>query len=342
MRALSIDIGTSHFTVIEGTTKKGSVEITKAVTADLPQIGSVESINFDSGGAASAISNVLKENNFNAKNAVITININNIMIRDFVLPETKPKQLSGMVRYEMMQNYSAADTDIIQFIKCKNEDDKSQAAIKAVAIKREIVDAYYGILKKLKLKPIAMDFHANAVRKLFCNGTMINKKDMSGKSFILIDFGSSGTLTHAITDGEIFISRYIPLGINDLDELVAGKEFLTAEQAAEYRKEKLNLSTDDTASSSAMQGVNTFFHQWNDELQKVIRFFLTQKRIDAIDGLYLYGAGSLIKGLPEYLKASMGTDTYPIEEISKIKFINYNDENKIHNCINAAGAMLRL
>jgi type IV pilus assembly protein PilM len=357
MSVLSIDIGTAHCTVLEGDVKKGIIEVKKAITANLPPDDSTDGKALAPVAAFDVISDIIKGYAMKSKNAVATISINNMLIRDFILPNAKQAQLMGMVRYEMMQNYSAGSTDVIQFIKHsvpeldtkkdgpggQPKKSEEQTGIRAVAVKREIIDSYHTLLRRLRLTPIAMDFHANAVEKLIGISTHFNKADIKGKSYMLIDFGTSGTLLHAVADGKVFVSRHIPLGTNDLDQFVSDKEFIKKEQAKEFRMTEMNLlHTEESGTIPYMQSARNFLFQWNDELQKVIRFFVARKGIAAMDGIYIYGAGSQIKGLTEYLTASAGAPASRFNEISKLVFLDAKDRAILHNCINAAGAMLRL
>jgi len=200
MSVMAIDIGSTHVTVLEGVVKKDCVEVHQAVTAEIPSEASGD-IATSAGFVYDTLSGVLKNFKFKTKNAAVTVNIDNVLIRDFVLPDAPLKQLTGMVRNEMVQNYSAAPTDVIQYVKqpapgaepgtgAKSKKD-AQTGIRAVTVKRETIDVYYTMIKRLKLSPLAMDFHANAVEKLILNNTNINGSNLTNRDYLLVDFGSS-------------------------------------------------------------------------------------------------------------------------------------------------------
>ena len=352
MSVLSIDIGTSHCTVIEGSIKKGVVEIIRVATGDLPPEQAIDGKNIAPAAASDVISELITKNKFKSKKATVTVNTGNMMLRDIHLPKAKPKQLAGMVRNEMIQNHLAASDDIMQFIvkpssekkaegKSKKKDDVTED-IRAVAVKPETIESYHHAVKKLKLTPSIMDFHTNAVDKLVRGELYINKISMKDKAYLLVDFGSTGTLAHAVYDNGVYTSRYFPLGTKDLDGLVADREFLNHEQAKEYRLQTMNLLMEEEIPSGAMSAARNFLFQWNEQLQNLIRYFMPRKNITSLDGIFIFGIGSLIKGLPEYVTASSGVESSRCEEISKIRFKNANDEGQLFNCLNAAGAIFRL
>ena len=359
MNALSFDIGTEYCAVVEGIAKKDGVEILQALVHEMPT-------DYDAGDkalitpyAADAISQIMRSAGFKTKGAIITANINYMMIRDFLLPDGKIKELEGMVRNEMINNYSADSTDVIQFIKRpvknapegnplsgeeENRKDSGQTGIRAVSVKRDIVDSYYSLLQRLKLTPLAMDFHANAVEKLIRGGNVsINNMNMTDSAYLMVDFGSSGTLVHAVTENSVFISRYIPIGLYDLDKIIADREFISVAEAKSYRADKIDLlAEEDPGRGDLMKAVRGFLHQWNDAIQKVAKFFQNRQGLSEIESMYLYGAGALIRGLPEYLSAAAGTNAYRLESLSGVSFRNNQDQQKIGHCLNAIGALIRL
>jgi len=360
MNALSFDIGTEYCAVVEGIAKKDGVEILQALVHEMPT-------DYDAGDkalitpyAADAISQIMRSAGFKTKGAIITANINYMMIRDFLLPDGKFKELDGMVRNEMINNYSADSTDVIQFIKRPvkhapeenlmtgeeaNRKDGGQTGIRAISIKRSIVDSYYSLLQRLKLTPLAMDFHANAVEKLIRGGNVsINNMNMADSAYLMVDFGSSGTIVHAVAENSVFISRYIPMGLYDLDKIIADREFISVAEAKSYRADKIDLlaEEDPGVGGDLMKAVRGFLHQWNDAIQKVSKFFQNRQGLSEIDSMYLYGAGAHIRGLPEYLSAAAGTNAYRLESLSGVSFRNNQDQQKICLCLNAIGALIRL
>jgi len=366
MSLLSIDVGTAHISVVEGTAHKNAVEIAQAIVVEMPKSGESD-VKSAAVGPSDVIRGLLLNFGFKTKKAVVTVNINNMLIRDFTVPDAPPKQLAGMVRNEMVQNYSAAAIDVINFIKrpftatdfedrradsgSSDESDakgdkksprESFTGIRAVTVKRDVIDTYHRMLKSLKLVPVAMDFHANAVEKLISGGVSVNNTSLGGKNYLLVDFGSTGTIIHAVADNRVFFSRYIPLGTSDLDNIVAEREFTGIDQAKEFRLNKLNLLDEEDKFNASMQAARTLLYQWSDEIQKIMKFFLARRNIKSIDQIFLYGAGSLIKGLPDYVSASIGVETSTVKSISSVSFKNSADAEKLYNCVNAAGAVIRL
>ena len=364
MSVLSFDIGTGYCAVVEGNVKKDGLEILQAAVAELPADHDAGDKTLVAPYTAGAVSEIIRSAGFKTKQAVVTANINHMMIRDFVLPDGNPKQLEGMVRNEMINNYSAANTDVIQFIKrpiqteaggepapaaetkkrlsFKSGKTGGQTGIRAISIKKDIVDSYYQLLQGLKLTPVAMDFHANAVEKLVSANISLNDTNMKDKAYLLVDFGSSGTLVHAVAESRVFISRYIPLGLFDLDKTIADREFFSETEAKALRKEKMDLLAEDETDVGLMKAARDFLHQWNEEIQKVAKFFVNRQGLGEIECLYLYGAGSVIRGLPEYLSAASGVSAYRLESLSGVSFKNTEDQRRLSHCLNAIGALIRL
>ena len=174
---VAIEIKPEKIILAEGQNTKGKVSINHIAIGDLPKSAVSESEIKDVTMVRETIQHLLKSKGIRSKKAIVTLDIGNMLIREFEVPAGKPTEIAGMVRTEMVQNYSAAESDVIQFTQVGSEDGKVK--VRATALSRQIVQSYYDLVKSVKLDPIAMDSNANGIEKLMANCREINGETKS-------------------------------------------------------------------------------------------------------------------------------------------------------------------
>lgn len=337
---LSIEIRPESLIVTEGQATKGSVTIHKVYTIPLPKGAITESEISDEGPILEVLEKILKGHGVKSKNAVITLDISNMLLREFELPAAKNEELAGMVKSEMTQNYASASSDVVQFKKIGEvtTEEGKKIRVRAMSLSAHIIEDYYGILKKLKLKPVAMDANSNAIEKLVHISTNINDQSIKENTILLMDFGMQGSVLHSIHGGELQLSRFTALGLSDLNEYISSKMNQFGERG-QYLNELDFTNGDET---EIRQHGEAFMIQWCSEIQKVIKFILLRMDNNSISRIIMTGEGSAIPGLDKVISDNINLPVETIQSINSVNFKREEDKSKLPLCINAVGALIRL
>ena len=337
---LSIEIRPDSLIVVEGQTAKNSININKVVSMPLPKGVITESEIADEGAILGALEKILKVQGIKSKNAIITLDIGNMLLRDFEVPTGKNEELAGMVKSEMTQNYASATSDVVQFKKIgeTTTEEGKKVRVRAMSLSSHIVGGYFELLKKLKLKPVAMDANSNAVEKLVHITSEINGQIIKDTTSLILEFGMQGSVLHAIHDGEVQISRYTALGLTDLNEYISSKINQFGERG--HYLDQLEFNGQDE--SEVHQHGEAFIVQWCNEIQKVIKFILLRMDNNGISRIYLTGEGASIAGLDTIIGENINLPVEIIKSVNSIHFKREEDNNTLPICINAAGALIRL
>lgn len=337
---LSIEIRPEKIVLVEGQVNKGIITVNHVLQTEIPKGTIVESEIANTTVVLEALQRMIRESGIKTKKATTTLDIGNMLLRDFEVPDGKQDEVMGMVKSEMVQNYAAATSDVVQFKKIGEvtEDGRKRIRVRATSISSHIVEQYYEILKQLKLKPIAMDSNANAMEKLIKGNTEINGLSLKDSDALLIDFGVQGATLHAIHQGEVQISRFTALGTEDMNDYISGKMNQFGERG-DYLK---NLNLHDQTGSDVISHAQAFLIQWCNEIQKVVKFI--QLRLDTInfDNVYLMGEATEIEGIEELLSEHLFLPVEILRSVSPIHFKSENESNQITYCLNAAAAMIRM
>lgn len=344
MSCLSIDIGMRNIAAVEGQVASGNIIIDRAALVPLDKDVVIDGVIKNSPALCMKLMELVANNGFSSKKAIVTINAGNVMVREFQLPNAKAKELSAMVRNEMIASYSANETDVIEYIILDKSYTKllEKVNIRAMALNADIVSDYHKALEDVRLKPIAMDIHTNAIEKLVASGKMLyNGQNMEGKNILLLDFGYSGIMIYAICGGIVNLSRFIPLGISDLaGELINNMVKKESEVSKDFL-ETIDVYGDDGTGYSAGQCTRNFLTQCVTEVQKVIMYIVKKLPDATFANIFIMGGGSAIPGIDRYFSEAFSANAQILMGLSNVQFRRMEDAVLARRYLNAAGALIR-
>lgn len=347
MSLLSIDIGTSSIALVQGLVKGNMIEI-EAAEKVLMRSGTIaDSIIRNPDDVVGAINELLKGRVFKSRQAIVTINDGNALIREFSVPAGNRKQLDAMVHSEMVNAYSAQPSDVIEYKVLRNEIDEQGAKkvrVRAMSLSADIVEAYHNVLLRARLKPVAMDFHMNAIEKLLSRRPQLNDLDMTEKSFVLLDFGYSGTMTYMIYDYQLIASRFIPIGLSDFEPTINSMNFnyTEKEETPVDFKTQLDFRQSSVIDPMIMHQAEEILIQCCNEIQKLVIYSTTRLPQNFLSNGFLIGGGSVVPGIDSFMSSELNTTIKPLTALSGIHFLHNTDENDLLFYVNAASALIRL
>jgi type IV pilus assembly protein PilM len=237
---LSMDIGSRYIHIVEGFGNKAATEIKTAYLVDTPLDAVDNGKIVDEPALTQVLRTALSQQRPSTKKAILTIQSTQVISRDFSIPVLKnSSELSNAVSFEMEQYLpSTADDYLIEYyiVEEFEEEGVKYYKIRAAAMPKEIADGYYRLVKGLKLTPVALDIHSNAITKLFSNDVVINGREYPrDKSYALIDIGCKFTALNIISGGKLEISRIISIGGRDIDTAIAPYFNLPLEKTEQKR-----------------------------------------------------------------------------------------------------------
>lgn len=347
MSFLSIDIGTNSAAVVQGTVSGGTVSIEAAGRIPLKAGTIIDSSIRNQTELISSVSNLIQRKSLKAKKAIVTINAANALIREFSLPDGKLRQLESMVRSEMINTYSALASDVIEFKKLGDDISESGGKlirVRAMALNNDMVDSYRSFLVSCKLKPHALDFYANSVEKLLATRPALNGQDLSGRSFILLDFAYAGVMAYIVYDYVVYAARFIPIGLADLETVILSYRYdLQNEDGAPLDfAQLLDFRADSTINASLLRSAGDVLTQCCNEIQKLIIYSTARLPQNVISAAFLAGEGSEIPAVDSVFSRELNTSVQPLAGFSNVRFLNKDDEKDIRKYLNSIGALIRL
>lgn len=337
---LSIDIGCSNLHIAEGDFQKGNLIIRGCQSFDLaPGCLGSERI-MDAQLLSDTIQTAVKAAGFNTKEAIITVNGTHAIIRELELPKSKPKELKGMIKNEMHQTFHVLNSDIIQFKeigKAIGEDGLTLDRYRVAAIDQNFVEGYYQALVRAGLKASAMDLNVNAIDKLLGWADRINEKGIEDRAVLLLDFGHSKTTVYIWMKDQPLFYRHLNIGSVELNNILKNT-FYMQDADAKNLKEKTDFFRSKEEVAPYFEAMKPFLYHMNDEVRKLITFYMNRTKCNGIDTCYLFGQGSLLAGLEDYWHTSLNM---PCEIVNSVGNANYKVSLSSPGHLNAVAALLR-
>ena len=343
-KIVSIDIGSRNMHIVEGYFQKEEVTVTKAYTAVVPEECRKNEEVTDVPLLVGSLRGALQAGAFRSKEAIVTINATQAVVRDVDLPPGKPKELDGMIQQEMRHTFNVPEEDVIQYKllnQLKGPEGETLNRYRVVCLNENLVRSYYDLLKGLKLKPIAMDVNLNAMQKLLngSNNLSINDKIVGEEVVMLVDFGNRTTSVYIVAkDNEVFF-RQLGFGSGEIEEIVTD-ELLTQPESVRLEKEAGECFFEGTEKGSVYyNALKPYFYRFNDELRKIIGFYNSRSGSANVSTIYIMGEGSGLAGLEEYWESNLGVHVEQLKSISKLS--RQSKVEKIGPYLNAIGALIR-
>jgi type IV pilus assembly protein PilM len=250
---LSFDLGTRNIHAVVGQAEGNTVRILRSASIGLPKGVLSDGLITNKEVLTSAMQEVLGSLNTSTKDALITFNSNSVIIREFEVPSGNEQELEAMIKNEIIQFFGMTDTDLVEYRKIGETETGGMKKVKvrAAVMNKEIAHAYYDLLDSLKLKPVALDIHANVISKIFNEQTAINNN--LSNNYIILDIGYSGTMIYLISQGSLNFFRSISFGGKVVDRLLAGLFALSEEKAEEKKLEYLSDKQERIAEAKAAE-----------------------------------------------------------------------------------------
>lgn len=345
-RVLAIDIGTHSIKIVVGKQANKTVMVEDALMVQTPP-GSFHDgkiLNMDV--LKKQIHELLKSKHISCKKAICTVESTSIIMREITLPAlAKDSELHNMVHFEIEQYLPIMLSEYVieyKILESFYEDHMKKYRILVAALPKMIAENYLNLLLELKLKPVALDIHSNAISKLFDSPIKINQKNYSlDKTVAVIDMGYTLMNLNIIEKGIPQFSRLVTFGGKDIDANIANAFHLTFEEAEGKKIDDGKLgSTAETHTTASMlnEMICISVDQWIKEIERIFQYYRTRNTGNQIDEIYLYGGSSKLSNISQYIGTLLNRPTFKIEDMSNIRTTKTIE---LGYFLNAIGAILR-
>ena len=345
---VSIDIGSSKIKIAVGKYANSIIYIKETISIKTPEGSLMDGKLIFAEGKADilrqSIIQALSENRIRYKDAIFTIQSTSIIRREVELPNVKPHEMEGMIRYEIEQYLPIDLNEYIIEYKVLEEKKDSKTKILIAAIPKTVAEDYLSILKSMDLVPSSLDINSNSISKLFGFKQQINLTEYSlDKTVAFLDMGCSNINICILAKGLFQFSRLIPTGGSELTLAIAETFKITLQKAESKKILESNLSIlEANAEDEALNEViRNIVFRWIEEIQRVFQFYKTRNANNNIDEIYLYGGTSNLVGITEYISNTTNIPAKQIKNLSSVKLGKHVKSIDLDYYLNSIGAIIR-
>ncbi len=337
---IGIDIGSSYIKAVQikngKVIKMGMEELPEGMVNQGRIIAPVQ--------LAEVIKKLLKTNRITGKSCSICISGNELIVRELKLPEMNEKQIMENIQHEitsflpMNQEEYCIDYKLLEYLP-PQEGSLSKLRIMVVAAPINLLQAYIDTLKLAKLKTVYIDVSPNIVGKLAKQVMMKGAWKGNTNNVGIIDFGAYSTNIIILKDGNYFLHKAITNGGDYLTSQIAKKLNIDSMEAEEYKK-KVNFFENNYHNNE-----NLYIKNYMDflamDIERTIEFYKSRNNQIGLDMIYITGGGSLLRGLPEYIKEHFNVEVASLSIALQQYRKSIENADKLVFYSHAIGATLR-
>jgi type IV pilus assembly protein PilM len=297
--AIGLDIGSYSVKVCElqGTGEKCS--LVKLGSAVLPDGAVEDGVLQDPDAVGGIISELINNLKISVKNVAISISGYSVIVKKINLSVMEPDELAEYIMTEAEQ-YIPFDIDDV-YLDFQDLHTGTKASgrtdVMLVAAKKEVVNAYLEMLRKIGLKTVVVDVDAFALENSF------EKNFSLSDNVALIDIGASKMSINIISSGTSILARDVVLGSRQVTDQIQSRFGLSFDEA---EKLKLGLTPPGEKKSELEDIFVNVCTQWILEIKKALDFYFSSYPDESISRLVLSGGGAKIKGLDKFLRDETG------------------------------------
>jgi len=341
-KVVAFDMGSSTIKIVEGIYYKNDLTVYKYIITPTPKGAIIDGEIKKEQELYEKLSQILKKNGINTKDATCTTNSTLIINREILIPKVESEEMDTVVRYEIQQYLPINLEDYILQVTILGEEEvggTKKLNVRTIAYPEKIARGYYNLLLKLNLKPYTLDVNYNAVNK-FINYTGINSEfeHKSKESIAFVDLGSSTIDVNIYKNGQLDFTRIIKDCGNEIDEMLMQRNGLKVDEVESFKIKNINLN-------EQLEPINIFVREiideWIEKIEKIIQFYKNRNIGNEVNKIIIFGGSSKIVGMEEYMTEKLGIKT-KISEIAKIAFKSKDDGKPIDDFINAIGSVIRV
>lgn len=332
---VAFDIGSAYTKVVEGFYYKGNLVINNVVKIETPIDSVVDGEIKKEDELILKLKKVLTNNNIKAKYAICTTNSTTIINREILIPKVEENELETVVRYEIQQYLPINLDDYEVQITILGEeivDGLDKLNVRAIVYPKKLAISYYNLLKRLNLKPYALDVNYNALNKLINYISEKRTETFSNDTLGFIDIGDSSIQVNIYKDGVLNFTRMIKAGGKEINQMITNSE----DSSVTIENMLIDVESNDIKKQAL-----AIMNQWMDMIEMTLQFYKNKNRGNSAKKLFVFGGYSNIKNIDGYMSDRFGIETKKIGDIPELKFDCEFDKLDLNDFMNVTSAVIR-
>jgi len=296
---VGIDISDDHIRFVELAKKDSGLCLSKYGRKDL-LIMDKDDEEQKLNKLASALLALKKEEGF--KYASVSLPEEHSFFFSLVLPILPRKDIKNAIELRLQEYVPYSPEEVVFDYQIYSVDEKKKQMVVGVAlIPMLVVNDYSAVLHRAKIKPLIFEPEAIAAARV------IVPKD--NNFYMVINIGTANTTLSVVSNEVVWLSNTVKIGGKFFDTAIKKRvDAKSGSQNLEILKQTVNLRDSEDEISLALIPIISSIR---DEISKYYKFWHSHKTegdigAKRIKKVFLCGSQAGIKGLDDYLSASLG------------------------------------
>jgi type IV pilus assembly protein PilM len=322
---VGLDIGSHTIKVLElGIKKKGKRDAYSVVRIGyepLPHDAIVEGQIIDAAAVAETIRTAFDKAKITAKDAVISVAGNSVIIKKIALPAMESEELAESIIWEAKHNipYPYEETHVdYAILRPPGEGGEGGLEILLVAVKKDKVSAYANVLNLARKNLAAIEVDAFALY----NALEINyPEEFAEKAIALINIGANITTIVIVDRGAPQLFRDLTIGGAFIAENIRKDLNVGPQEADNLLK---GLPSKSVEPSQVEELLNMNIKSLIEEVEKTFTFFQAEnKRDNHIEHIFLAGGLANLHGMAAAVEQKFAVKTTLFDPFRRV---HYNEK----------------
>lgn len=316
---LGLDIGSGAIKLVQLRKQGEGYKLERFGVKPLESELIVDGTIMDAERVVSVIRELLEEHAIKEKEVAFSVSGHSVIVKKIQLPMMSEEELDESIKWEAEQyipfDINDVNIDFSILDSMDGEEVGDQMDVLLVAVKKEKLTEYTGLIAEAGLTPMVVDVDAFALENMFG----INYEVMDGEIVALVDIGASVMNINIIRGGAFAFTRDISIGGNRYTETIQREFNVNYEQAEQAKRGEIVDGIDPELLSNI---INLLNDKIVSEVVRSFDYFKTTSNNEEIDRILISGGAAKVSNLVACLTEKSGT---PVEIVNPFKNIEVSE-----------------
>ncbi|MDD5222776.1 MAG: type IV pilus assembly protein PilM [bacterium] len=311
--AIGLDIGSSSIKLVELKPSKKGYRLVNLGIAPLSPETIVDGAIMNSAAVLDGIKGLLTELKVKTREVVASVSGTSVIIKKINVPMMTEDELNTQIQWEAEQYIPFDINDVNVDFQILGPSDEGQMSVLLVAVKKDMINDYTGVLTESGLTPVVVDIDAFAIGNMY----EINYPLAEGEVLGLVNIGSNFININVCRDGISIFTRDISTGGASYTEEIQ-RQLSQSFNEAEAVKKGAGVEGENTP-KEVFDIIGVVSDSISAEIQRSMDFFGTTNPGVSVNRLCLCGGASRTHKLAEAVSARLGIPTELIDPFKKVE-----------------------
>lgn len=297
---VGLDIGTSSVKAVQLHRSGRTYRLVALGVAPLHPETIVDGVIMDAPAVSTAIRQIFEENQIGLKEVAVSVSGHSVIVKKIRVPQMKKAELREGIAWEAEQQIPYAINDVnldFQIIPGTSSSD-GEMDILLVAVKKDTVNEYLGVVSAAGLRAAVVDVDAFAIENALETSGDVNPAE----AMALIDIGAAVTTINIVQGGVSEFTRDSPLAGNRYTESLQKRLGLNHDQAEALKMGSAVEGHDDGEAKPVIDTVNA---EVAGEIRRSFEFYTSSAPNRAIHRVVLSGGCAKLRDLASCLSQAL-------------------------------------